>query len=55
MHISYITKKNDKYNKLLKDGYDNIACTDRAKILEDLHAIPDTITFYQVSNFPSNL
>ena len=47
-------QKKEEYDKLIADGYENIVYTDRTKIDEELHAIPDTASFHQVSNFPDN-
>ena len=39
---------------MLCDSYDNIVCTDKTKIIEDLNAISNTSAFYEVSNFSFN-
>ena len=36
MRISFVTKSINKYNKLIKNEYDNIVCTNRNKIIKSM-------------------
>ena len=54
MCVGHATEKKEEHVRLLSDGHDNIACTDRKNNSEDVHPISDTGAFYQVNNFPSN-
>ena len=54
MHIGYVTEKKDEYDKLLHDGFNNIICTNRTKIQDDLYAVSNTAAFHQVRNYLSN-
>lgn len=50
VHIGFVSESFHEHNQLISDGYDNIACTDRAKVIDDVQAVPDAPNFYEVSN-----
>ena len=50
MCIGFASESLHEHDQLISDGYDNIAHTDRTKVIDDVQAVPDAPNFYEVSN-----